>query len=219
VFAAAIAAGSPWVGAQYAYITDNLNVAADSSLRGITDKTLGGNAANNYAGLDVSALKGKIAPYAISTVGGEKIGFVGATTYELLNKSSPNGTVTTGIASIDDSLKIPELAVVIQASVNALIAAGVNKIVMVDQLDTLSRDTALAPLLTGVDVIVAGGGHERLVDATDTLTAFNGHDATAYPGASYPIVTAGADGKLGSSGQGPGLSGGAGGAGGSGGVA
>ncbi|MFZ4408737.1 MAG: 5'-nucleotidase C-terminal domain-containing protein, partial [Paracraurococcus sp.] len=195
VFQAAITASGAWVGAQYAYITDNLNVAADSSLRGITDKSLGGTSTNNYAGLDVSALKGKIAPYAISTVGGEKIGYVGATTYELLNKSSPNGTVTTGLASIDDSLKIPELAVVIQASVDALIAAGVNKIVMVDQLDTLSRDTLLAPLLTGVDVIVGGGGHERLADATDVLAPFNGHDATAYPGGSYPIVTAGADGK------------------------
>ena len=195
VFSAAITASGAWVGAQYAIITDNLNVAADSSLRGITDKSLGGTSTNNYAGLDVSALKGKIAPYAISIVGGEKIGYVGATTYELLNKSSPNGTVTTGIASIDDSLKIPELAAVIQASVNALIAAGVNKIIMVDQLDTLSRDTMLAPLLSGVDVIVGGGGHERLADSTDTLAPFNGHDATAYPGASYPIVATGKDGK------------------------
>jgi len=195
VFAAAINAGSPWVGAQFAYISNNLNVSADSSLRSLADKSLGGTSTNNYAGLDVSALKGKIAPYAISTVGGEKIGFVGATTYELLNKSSPNGTVTTGLASIDDSLKIPELALVIQASIDALIAAGVNKIIMVDQLDTLARNKLLAPLLSGVDVVVAGGSHDRLVDSTDKLAPFNGHDATPYPDGSYPIVATGKDGK------------------------
>ena len=195
VLSSAITASGAWVGAKFAYITDNLNVAADSSLKGITDKSLGGTSTNNYAGLDVSALAGKIAPYAITTLNGEKIGFVGATTYELLNKSSPNGTVTTGLASIDDSLKIPELALVIQASVNALIAAGVNKIIMVDQLDTLSRNKLLAPLLSGVDVVVAGGGHERLVDSTDKLAPFNGHDATPSPEGSYPIVATGKDGK------------------------
>jgi len=199
VLSSAIAASgsgaSAWVGAQFPYITGNINVAADSSLRGLSDSSLGGTGTNNFAGLETTAIKGKIAPYAIRTVNGEKIGFVGATTYELATKSSPNGTVTTGVASTSDSIKIPELAAVIQASVNALIAAGVNKVIMVDQLDTLSRNIQLAPLLTGVDVMVAGGGHERLADANDVLAAFNGHDATAYPGQSFPIVTAGADGK------------------------
>ncbi len=197
VFQGALAASGSgatgWAGALFPYITGNINVSADSSLRGLSDKSLGGTSTNSYAGLETSAIKGKIAPYAIKTINGEKIGFVGATTYELANKSSPNGTVTVGVASTADSVKIPELAAIIQASINTLTAAGVNKIIMVDQLDTLSRNQALAPLLTGVDIMVAGGGHERLGDATDTAVGFNGHDAN-FAGA-FPIVTAGADGN------------------------
>ena len=63
-----------------------------------------------------------------------------------------------------------------------------------DQLDALQRNKDLAPLLTGVDVMVAGGGHERMGDSTDIPVAFNGHDADFIADA-YPIVTAGADGK------------------------
>ena len=128
----------------------------------------------------------------MKTVNGEKIGIVGATTYELLSKTSPNGTTVVGVASTSDAVKIPELAGIIQTTVDALTTAGVNKIVMVDQLDTLDRNRALAPLLHGVDVMVAGGGHERMGDSTDTAVAFNGHDAVFSE--TYPYVTAGNDG-------------------------
>jgi 2',3'-cyclic-nucleotide 2'-phosphodiesterase (5'-nucleotidase family) len=96
------------------------------------------------------------------------------------------------VADTTDAVKIPELADFIQTTVDALTASGVNKIVMVDQLDTIDRNVLLAPLLTGVDVMVAGGGHERLGDSTDTAVAFNGHDAEFVE--DYPVLSAGEDG-------------------------
>ncbi len=185
-----------WAGAQFPIITANLEFGSDSSLRALADATLGGTLGsppNNYRGAESSAIRAKIAPYAVKTVGGQKIGFVGATTWELLTKSSPNGTRPKDDADIatDD---LQEVAAYVQGAIDTLGVIGVNKIIMVDQLDTLQRNKDLAPLLTGVDIMVAGGGHERMGDATDTAVAFNGHDADFIADA-YPIVTAGADGK------------------------
>ena len=191
VVAGALKPSGAWVGAQFPFITDNLNFAADSALVGIADATLGGSGANAFAGQEASAIKGKIAPYTVVTVNGVKIGIVGATTYDLLTKTSPNGTVVKDDGNPATS-DIEEVAAYVQTSVDALTAAGVDKIVMVDQLDTITRNEALAPLVHGIDVMVAGGGHERLGDATDTPGAFNGH--TADFAGTYPIVTTGSDG-------------------------
>ncbi|MCX5952808.1 MAG: 5'-nucleotidase C-terminal domain-containing protein [Cyanobacteria bacterium] len=181
-----------WAGAQFPFITANLDFSRDSSLRGLADATIGGTSTNAFAGKQASSIKAKIAPYAIVTEGGEKIGLVGATTYDLLSKSSPNGTVPKddGLPSTSD---LQEVAAYIQSAVDALRAVGVNKIVMLDQLDTIDRNRLLAPLVSGIDVMVAGGGHERLGDATDVPVAFSGHDGDFVD--TFPIVTAGADGK------------------------
>ncbi len=192
VLQGAFAPSGAWGGAQFPFITANLDFSADSSLRGLADASIGGTATNTFAGKEASSIKAKIAPYAVVTEGGEKIGLVGATTYDLLSKSSPNGTVPKddGLPSTSD---LQEVAATIQAAVDALRAQGVNKIVMLDQLDTIERNKLLAPLVSGIDVMVAGGGHERLGDANDVPAPFNGHDADFV--GTYPIVTAGADGK------------------------
>lgn len=182
-----------WEGAQFPLITSNLDFAADSSLRGLADTSLGGTALNPLRGLEATAIQGRIAPYTVKNIAGQKIGFVGATTFELLSKSSPNGTVPKDDANAATS-DLQEVAAFVQGAVNALQALGVNKIIMVDQLDELQRNKDLAPMLTGVDIMVAGGGHERMGDATDTAVAFNGHDANFIADA-YPIITAGADSK------------------------
>ena len=192
VLQGAIAGSGAWVGAQFPFITSNLNFAGDSFLKGLADTSLGGTA--TAAGLETTSIKAKFAPYAIKTVNGEKIGFVGATTYDLLTKTSPSGTVPKTSGAVTEAAKLAEVAAYIQTTINALAAAGVNKIIMVDQLDTLERNKQLAPLIHGVDIMVAGGGHERMGDATDTAAAFNGHDATFISDV-YPIVTAGSDGK------------------------
>ncbi|MFW6732495.1 MAG: choice-of-anchor I domain-containing protein, partial [Synechococcus sp.] len=195
VLSGAFAASGTWVGAQFPFITSNLDFSADSSLRGLADATLGGTSTNAFAGKEASDIKAKIAPYAVVTKGGEKIGIVGATTWDLATKSSPNGTIVKDDANAATS-DLQEVAAYVQASVNALLAAGVNKVVMVDQLDGLiDRNKALAPLLSGVDVMVAGGGHERLGDANDVPVAFNGHDANFISTDTYPIVVNDKDGK------------------------
>jgi uncharacterized protein YjiK/2',3'-cyclic-nucleotide 2'-phosphodiesterase (5'-nucleotidase family) len=192
IVSGALNASGAWVGAQFPFITANLDFAADSSLRGLADATLGGTATNNFAGKEASAIKGKIAPYTVVTAGGERIGIVGATTFDLLTKTSPNGTVPKDDANpaTDD---LQEVAALLQAAVDALRATGVNKISMVDQLDALARNQALAPMLSGIDIMVAGGGHERLGDANDVAVGFNGHDASFVGG--YPILASDKDGN------------------------
>jgi predicted extracellular nuclease/phosphodiesterase/alkaline phosphatase D-like protein/2',3'-cyclic-nucleotide 2'-phosphodiesterase (5'-nucleotidase family) len=193
VVSGAIAPSGAWVGAQFPFITANLNFAADGSLRGLADASLGGTGTNAFAGKEASAIKGKIAPSTVVTMGGEKVGIVGATTYDLLIKTSPNGTVPKddGLPTTDD---LQEVAAYIQAAVDALRAQGINKIVMLDQLDTIERNKILAPMLSGVDIMVAGGGHERMLDATDTAAAFNGHSPDSIAD-NYPIVAADKDNK------------------------
>jgi 2',3'-cyclic-nucleotide 2'-phosphodiesterase (5'-nucleotidase family) len=196
VFQAAITpagtGASAWVGAQFPFVATNLDFAADSSLRGIADASLGGTATNAFAGKEANTIKAKIAPYTVITKGGEKIGIVGATTYDLLSKSSPNGTKPKDDGNISTS-DLQEVAAYIQASVEALKLLGVNKIILVDQLDTIDRNKQLAPLVSGIDVMVAGGGHERLGDANDVAVAFNGHDANFVD--TYPILAKDKDGK------------------------
>ena len=195
VLAGAVFPAGAWVGAQFPLITANLDFANDNSLRARADSSLGGTGAGSVgvAGSEVTAIKAKIAPYAIKTLNGEKIGFVGATTWELLSKSSPNGTVPKDDANAGTS-DLQEVAAYLQGAVNALNGLGVNKIILIDQLDTLQRNKDLAGLVSGIDIMVAGGGHERMGDATDTATGFNGHDADFISDV-YPIVTAGLDTK------------------------
>ncbi len=197
-----------WVGAKFPHITANLDFSADSSLRGRADISLGGVAgtANNapnvnaitagtIANLEVTSvnMQAKIAPYAIKTINGQRIGFVGASTFDLLSKSSPNGTVPKDDANASTS-DLQEVAAYLQGAVNSLQALGVTKIIQVDQLDTLQRNKDLAPLVSGIDIVIAGGGHERMGDATDVPVGFNGHDADFIADA-YPIVATGADGR------------------------
>jgi 2',3'-cyclic-nucleotide 2'-phosphodiesterase (5'-nucleotidase family) len=194
-----------WVGAKFPHITSNLNFAGDSSLRGRADTSLGGTGGNepnvnaitlaNIANIEVSSvnMQAKIAPYAIKTINGQKIGFVGATNWDLLTKTSPNGTVPKDDANAATS-DLQEVAAYLQGAVDSLLALGVNKIIQVDQLDDLQRNKDLAPLVSGIDIVIAGGGHERMGDATDTAVAFNGHDSDFIADA-YPIKTVGLDGK------------------------
>ncbi|WP_461782851.1 SdiA-regulated domain-containing protein [Prosthecobacter sp.] len=197
-----------WVGAKFPHITANLDFSADSSLRGRADISLGGVAgtANNapnvnaitsgtIANLEVTSvnMQAKIAPYAIKTINGQRIGFVGASTFDLVSKSSPNGTVPKDDANAATS-DLQEVAAYLQGAVNSLQALGVTKIIQVDQLDTLQRNKDLAPLVSGIDIVIAGGGHERMGDATDVPVGFNGHDADFIADA-YPIVATGADGR------------------------
>ncbi|MDR3690681.1 MAG: bifunctional metallophosphatase/5'-nucleotidase [Fimbriimonas sp.] len=135
------------------------------------------------ANLDVSgepALAGKIHDSTVVTVGGEKIGIVGATTPAVTNISSPGPTV-----------KLKDLHDSVQASVDGLLANGIHKIILVTHIG-YDEDQALVKTLHGVAFVVGGHSHTPL--GTPDLPAWPKSQG-AYPtvvkdsqGVSVPIV-------------------------------
>lgn len=177
-----------WLGADFPYISANLDFTTEPSLAGIfTDDLLNATAfkfdVNDFA---ASAAKPKIAPSVVINRGGEKIGVVGATTQLLDQISSPGGVGIKGAPGIND---MPQLAAILQLYIDELInVEGVNKVILSTHLQQFALEQALAGLLTGVDIIIAGGSDFRLADGTDVL----------YPGdvaqGPYPFISTDANG-------------------------
>ena len=141
-------------------------------------------------GLEASDLAGSVAKYAVVTINGEQIGLVGASTPTL-----PTIT-TTGdlVVNPEASASVQELAAVIQSSVDALKATGINKIILLAHMQRMTVEKQLAELLDGVDIIVAGGNNTRMGDSNDTL--FVGTYVTDDQFAeNYPYQATGADGN------------------------
>jgi 2',3'-cyclic-nucleotide 2'-phosphodiesterase (5'-nucleotidase family) len=177
-----------WVGAQFPYLSANLDFSADADLNPRFSNTAGS------AGLEeASTQKGRIVPSAVVTKNGEKIGLVGATTQIIEQISSTGGVEVkgfTGDGSERDDMAL--LASQLQPVIDDLISQGVNKVVLMAHLQQLGNEKALAPLLRGVDIILAAGSNTRLGDINDQAVAFPGHGATFAD--TYPLVSAGADG-------------------------
>ena len=184
-----------WAGAAFPYLSSNLDFSGDSALNPRFTNTLDGGTTAFVPEADT--LKGRIAPSAVVTKGGEKIGLVGITTQLIESISSPNGTEVEGFPTgagpngeVDD---MDLLAAQLQPIIDELLAEGVNKIVLMAHLQQLPNERLLATKLSGVDIILAAGSNTRLGDADDVAVAFPGHAATFAD--TYPIVTQGADGK------------------------
>jgi 5'-nucleotidase len=111
---------------------------------------------------------------------GHRIGVVGATTPMLPFISSPRNVI------VD-----PDVAGTVQAAVDALEAKGVTMIIMVSQLQSIEEDLALAPMLSGIDIMVTGGGQELLANDDDLLIP--GDEGLVY--GPYPLTATDADGK------------------------
>jgi 5'-nucleotidase/UDP-sugar diphosphatase len=129
------------------------------------------------ANLDVDAeprLKGQIGRSVILTRGGERIGVVGATTSTLPEISRPGPNV-----------HMRDLNASIQAEVDALAKAGVNKIVLLAHVG-YTGELELAKNIRGVDVVV--GGHSHTLLGTTTAPGF---PESRGP---YPTVVTNADG-------------------------
>jgi len=139
------------------------------------------------ANLDVSgepslltlAEQGRIVPSVVIRERGERIGVVGATTPQLPNISSPRNVVVNAVAPA------------VQAEIDRLTDHGVNKIIVISHLQDVNEDLALATELSGVDVMIAGGGDELLINDDDPKSP--GDEATAAAGP-YPLTATGADG-------------------------
>jgi 2',3'-cyclic-nucleotide 2'-phosphodiesterase (5'-nucleotidase family) len=187
-------AGS-WVGAQFPYLSSNLDFSGDSALAARFTNTVDGGPATPIP--EASTLKGRIAPAVVITEGGQKIGIVGATTQILETISAPNGTEVKGFPTgagangeVDD---MDLLAAQLQPIIDEFIAEGVNKVIVTAHLQQIANEQLLATRLRGVDIILSAGSNTRLGDADDQAVSFPGHAATFSN--TYPIVTQGADGK------------------------
>ncbi len=155
-----------WIGAQFPYLSANLNFAADANLSYLTTaQRLVVDSFKTSVNITANSQKKGIAPSAIIETNGERIGIVGATTQVLASISSPGAT--TVINGGTDNM--PALASVLQPVIDSLRAMGINKIILMSHLQQLANEKALAPLLKGVDIIIAGGSHSLCADGNDRI--------------------------------------------------
>ncbi|MCX7370639.1 MAG: choice-of-anchor I family protein [Alphaproteobacteria bacterium] len=189
------------IGAQFPYLSANLDFSSDTNIRAIVTSTL--REASTYAttgagtGGDLSgnqnvaneAADAQIAPWTTIVEGGQTIGILGLTTQVLASISSPGLTLVldpNGDGGVDN---MAELAAILQPYLDQMAAQGINKIVLLSHLQQYQNDLALAPLLRGADVIISAGSHAVFADGTDAL-----HSGDVAREA-YPIFRTGADGK------------------------
>ena len=118
-----------------------------------------------------------------------KVGLVGATTKNLNFISSPSPVVVD--ANVAGS---------VQAEVDSLTANGANLVILVSHLQGVSEELTLLTQLSGVDVVIAGGGDNRLANPSDKLIPGESAEGS-YPligldkdGSAVPVVTV--DGQL-----------------------
>lgn len=156
-----------WIGAQFPYVSCNLNYSQDVNLSYLyTNQRLRDTDFKTAANITNNNQKKGIAPSVIIERNGEKIGLVGITTQILAKISSPGATTVVG-PQVDD---MPALAAIVQPFIDSLrITEGINKIIVLSHLQQLSNEIALAPLLKGVDILIAGGNHQLLADGSDRI--------------------------------------------------
>lgn len=158
-------------GQSFPYISTNLDFGADANLSGFV---VAAGAAPQPRSISRSV---------VIEVDGESIGLVGATTPTLGSISSPGPDVLVTPAPFAPSptpAQILALAAVIQAEVDNLTNAGVDKIIVLAHMQVLDIERQLATRLRDVDIIVGGGSDSILADETDRLRA--GHTASGpYP--------------------------------------
>ncbi len=174
-----------WFGTQFPYLSANLNFANDAFLSGLYTSQILSNTAFRTNPSNFPASSPKIAPATLIERNGELIGVVGATTQVLATISSPGGVQDiTGGAN-----NMVALAAVLQPIINGLIAAGANKIILVSHLQQFALELQLAGLLTGVDIIIAGGSDTIFANPDNRL------EAGATAAGDYPQIAQAADGN------------------------
>lgn len=146
-----------YAGARFPYLSANL------SFSGTGELTSSDFAAD---GQEASSIRGKIVKTAVITVGGQRIGLVGATTTRLAAISSPGPEVRVE-GKVDDTDQVN--AALIQNFVNQLTGQGINKIILLAHLQQLQNEVTLASQLRDVDIIIAGGSHRVIAKPTDRL--------------------------------------------------
>jgi len=154
-------------GPAFPFLSANLSFSADATLNARYTSAIRNTGAfaphanENYPGISTSPTNAKLAKSAIIERGGEKIGVLGVTPPDLASISSPGLVTVTGpsgaVAVSPRTYDIDALAAHLQPTVDALVAAGCNKVVMATQLQQIDNEKLLATKLRHVDIIVAGG--------------------------------------------------------------
>jgi alkaline phosphatase len=172
-----------WLGSQFPYLSANLDFNQDGNLSGLftEDILLTTDFESPPDDLTAAAAAPKIAQAAIIERDGEMIGVVGGTTPLLEQISSPGDTkVENPGAGTND---MDDLAAVLQPVIDAVIDAGVDKVVLTTHLQQIALEQELIGKLNGVDIVIAGGSDTLLANGTDRLRAGDVADGP------YPIVT------------------------------
>ena len=110
--------------------------------------------------LDLSAealLVDRVQDHLVLEVGGEKIGIVSALATDTVDTSSPGDNVV-----FQDEIEA------LSADVAALEAMGVNKIIALTHVG-LPKDLEIAAAVPGIDVVIGGHSHTKMVNDGDSL--------------------------------------------------
>lgn len=185
------------IGAQFPYLSANLDFSGDADMNGIFTELLRDAASYattaadlaDLASITAEAADRQIAPWTTITEGGETIGVLGLTTQILASISSVGGVRIKDPAGDGGVNNTTELAQILQPYVDQMTAKGINKIILLSHLQQYQLELDLATKLSGVDIIIAGGSHAVFADATDSLT---GGVTVAQ---NYPVIRTGADGR------------------------
>jgi 2',3'-cyclic-nucleotide 2'-phosphodiesterase (5'-nucleotidase family) len=152
----------------------------------------------NYPGISSSPTNAKLAKSAIIERGGEKIGVLGVTPPDLASISSPGLVTVTGptgaVVVSPRTYDIDALALHLQPTIDALVAAGCNKIVMATQLQQIENEKLLATKLRHVDIIVAGGSgtiysNSGILQPGDTSAGAYPYSTTDLDGRTVAVVS------------------------------
>lgn len=129
--------------------------------------------------------EGRIAKSTIVETGGNEFGIIGATTGRLATISSPRNVTV-----------LQDVAGAVNAEVSRLESEGVDRIILISHLQSIEEDRALASMLSGVDIVVAGGGDELLANYFSSNLLPGDERAGGYPtwardanGRGVPLVT------------------------------
>ncbi|MES2840023.1 MAG: 5'-nucleotidase C-terminal domain-containing protein [Pseudomonadota bacterium] len=149
---------------------------------------------------NLAALQKVRASKILTTAAGKKVGVIGVTTPLLPSISSPPaGIMKNWSASNSELQNIQALLPLVQAEIDDLRNnQGVTAIIVMSHLQNSANElNVMIPALSGVDMVISGGGHELMVDTDDLLInggvapSYNTHptyrnDATGKP---VPMVT------------------------------
>jgi 2',3'-cyclic-nucleotide 2'-phosphodiesterase (5'-nucleotidase family) len=153
--ASILAVEGAFAGAQFPYLSANLNFEQNNDLSPL----VGPNGATNTSSSNA------ISASTVISVNGELVGIVGATTPFLNTLSSPEGVSVLP----EDANDVDALATIIQSHVDELTAQGINKVILLASLRLSAETIALTERLNDVDIVVDGGANTLLADSDDRL--------------------------------------------------